>query len=42
MEVLRDVVKPLIAGFGITRKRLAHEKVTFFYPEEKREQFPRT
>ena len=42
MEVLKDIVKPLIAGFGITSKRLRHEKVTFFYPEEKREQFPRT
>ena len=42
MEILRDVVKPMLAGFGITRKRLQHEKVTFMYPEETREQYART
>jgi NADH-quinone oxidoreductase subunit I len=42
MAVLRDVVKPLIAGFGITSRRLRHEKVTLMYPEEVREQYPRT
>ncbi len=42
MEILRDVVKPLIAGFGVTRRRLKHQKMTFMYPEEKREQYPRT
>ena len=42
MELLKDVVKPMIAGFGITRRRLAHKKVTVMYPEEKREQFART
>ena len=34
MEIFRDVVKPLMAGFGITRRRLMHEKVTIQYPEE--------
>lgn len=42
MELMRDVVKPIISGFGITAKRLKHEKVTVFYPEVKREQFSRT
>ena len=42
MEILNDVVKPMLAGFGITRKRLQHEKVTFMYPEETREQYART
>jgi NADH-quinone oxidoreductase subunit I len=42
MELLKDVVKPMIAGFGVTRRRLAHKKVTIMYPEEKREQFART
>jgi NADH-quinone oxidoreductase subunit I len=42
MELLKDVVKPMLAGFGITRKRLQHEKVTFMYPEETREQYART
>ncbi|MCU0317157.1 MAG: NADH-quinone oxidoreductase subunit NuoI [Fimbriimonadaceae bacterium] len=41
-EVLRDVAKPIIAGFGITARRLASEKVTIQYPEERREQFVRT
>ena len=42
MEIFRDVVKPLIAGFGITRRRLAHEKVTVMYPEKTRQPFKRT
>ena len=42
MELLKDAVKPMLAGFGITRKRLQHEKVTFMYPEETREQYART
>lgn len=42
MELLRDVVKPVLAGFGITAKRLKRQKVTFMYPEETREQHPRT
>ena len=42
VDLYKGVVKPLIAGFGITRRRLAHKKVTIFYPEEMREQYPRT
>ena len=42
MELLKDIVKPMVAGFGITRKRLSREKVTIQYPEEKREMYPRT
>lgn len=41
-EVLRDVAKPIVSGFGITWKRLGKKKVTVMYPEERREQFPRT
>ena len=42
MELIRDVVKPMIAGFGITVRRLKHKKVTVMYPDAQREQFPRT
>ncbi|MCZ7581011.1 MAG: NADH-quinone oxidoreductase subunit NuoI [Fimbriimonadaceae bacterium] len=42
VELLRDVVKPVVGGMMITLKRLAHEKVTVQYPEELREQYPRT
>lgn len=42
MELLRDVIKPVIAGFGITARRLKHKKVTVMYPEQIREQYPRT
>ncbi|CAN5607076.1 NADH-quinone oxidoreductase subunit NuoI [soil metagenome] len=42
MELLKDIVKPMLAGFGITRKRLGHEKVTGQYPEIKRDMHPRT
>ena len=42
MELLKDVVKPVLAGFGITARRLRHKKVTIGYPEELREQYPRT
>jgi len=41
-EVMKDVAKPIITGFGITLRRLAKEKVTVQYPEERREQFVRT
>ena len=41
-EVFRDVAKPILAGFGITARRLAKPKATVQYPEERREQFPRT
>ena len=42
MGLHKDVVKPVLAGFKITAKRLKHKKVTVFYPEEIREQYPRT
>lgn len=42
VELLRDVVKPVVGGMMITLKRLAHKKVTVQYPEELREQYPRT
>jgi NADH-quinone oxidoreductase subunit I len=42
MELLKDIVKPMVAGFGITRKRLSREKVTIQYPEQKRDMYPRT
>lgn len=41
-EVLKEVAKPIITGFGITLKRLGKEKVTVQYPAERREQFTRT
>jgi len=42
LELLRDVAKPILQGFGITGRRLARKKVTVMDPEEIREQFPRT
>jgi NADH-quinone oxidoreductase subunit I len=42
VNLLQDVVKPLIAGFGITARRLKQQKVTVMYPEQKREVYPRT
>jgi NADH-quinone oxidoreductase subunit I len=42
MELVRDVVRPILSGFGITRRRLARQKVTVMYPEQRREQYPRT
>lgn len=42
MELLKDIVKPVLAGFGITARRLKHRKVTVMYPEQLREQYPRT
>ncbi len=41
-EVLKDVVKPLLSGLGITGRRLKRPKVTISYPEHRREQFERT
>lgn len=41
-EVFKDVASPIIKGFGITWNRLGKEKVTVQYPDERREQFPRT
>lgn len=40
--IWKDVIKPIKAGFGITARRLKAKKVTVMYPEERREQFPRT
>ena len=42
VNLLRDVVKPIVSGFGITAKRLKVKKVTVMYPEQRREQYPRT
>lgn len=42
VEIIKDVVKPILKGLGITAKRLKKKKVTVFYPEETREQYPRT
>jgi len=42
MAVLDKVVRPLLGGLGITRRRLRQEKVTISYPEEVRELPPRT
>ncbi|MBL8088399.1 MAG: NADH-quinone oxidoreductase subunit NuoI [Chthonomonas sp.] len=42
VSLLRDVVKPIATGFGITFKRLKKDKVTVQYPDELREQYPRT
>ncbi|MEQ1820977.1 MAG: NADH-quinone oxidoreductase subunit NuoI [Fimbriimonadaceae bacterium] len=42
VSLWKHVAKPIISGFGITAKRLAANKVTVMYPEERREQFPRT
>lgn len=39
---MKSVVKPILAGFGITAKRLKNQKVTVMYPEQIREQYPRT
>lgn len=42
VDVYKHVIKPVLAGFGITRRRLKNKKVTIMYPEEIREQYPRT
>lgn len=42
VDLFKDVVKPIMSGFGITAKRLAHKKVTVMYPEKLRDQYPRT
>jgi NADH-quinone oxidoreductase subunit I len=42
VTLLDSVVKPIISGFGITARRLAHKKVTVQYPEQRREHYPRT
>ena len=42
VEIVKDVVKPVLDGLGITARRLKHKKATIFYPEELKEQYPRT
>jgi NADH-quinone oxidoreductase subunit I len=42
VELLRYVARPILAGFGITARRLKNPKVTVDYPEVRREQYPRT
>ena len=42
IDILNDIIKPLKTGFTITSKRLKHKKVTISYPDEQREQYPRT
>ena len=42
VEIIKDVVKPILKGLSITAKRLKTKKVTVMYPEEGREQYPRT
>lgn len=42
LDMMRDVARPILAGFGITAKRLRRSKVTINYPEERREQYERT
>jgi NADH-quinone oxidoreductase subunit I len=42
VSLYKEVVKPIVSGFGITLKRLKHKKETVFYPEQRREQYPRT
>ncbi|MCH8274859.1 MAG: NADH-quinone oxidoreductase subunit NuoI [Armatimonadetes bacterium] len=41
-EIWSDVVKPILAGLAVTARRLKRDKSTVFYPEEQREQYPRT
>ena len=40
--LFKNVVKPIVAGFGITARRLRKQKVTVQYPDERRQQYPRT
>jgi len=42
VEIIKDVVKPIAEGLTITAKRLRKSKATVMYPEELREQYPRT
>lgn len=41
-EIMQDVLKPIGTGLKTTLKRLVKPKPTVHYPEEKKEQFPRT
>lgn len=42
LDILRDVAKPILSGFGITARRLNNKKVTVSYPEQRRELPQRT
>ena len=46
VEIIKDVINPIRKGLGITAKRAFERKkkhnVTLMYPEELREQYPRT
>lgn len=42
VEILKDVVAPIVRGLAITARRLRRKKVTIGYPEERRELYPRT
>jgi len=41
-EIVKDIIKPIGTGLKTTLRRLAQPKPTVHYPEEKKEQFPRT
>lgn len=41
-EVGKDVFMPILKGLFLTAKRLARDKATVIYPEQKRESYPRT
>lgn len=41
-EIVSDVIKPIGTGLKTTLRRLTQPKPTVHYPEEKKEQFPRT
>ncbi len=41
-DLISGIAKPLITGFSITAKRLGRKKTTVQYPEQRREQYPRT
>ncbi|RMG22581.1 MAG: NADH-quinone oxidoreductase subunit NuoI [Armatimonadetes bacterium] len=41
-EIGKDVIRPIVSGLLLTAKRLRRDKTTVFYPEQKRQPFPRT
>lgn len=41
-EFFKDILKPILSGMRLTLRRLKREKATVMYPEQKREQYPRT
>jgi NADH-quinone oxidoreductase subunit I len=42
VDILSQVAKPILSGLTITAKRLRHKTVTISYPDQQREQYPRT